>query len=41
MRFVLENVDFCCFMSQGRIAAFGFPDDVIGNDEVRKMYLGA
>jgi len=40
MRFVLEIADFCSFMSHGKITAFGTPEDVIGNDEVRKTYLG-
>ena len=41
MRFVLDNADFCWFMSDGKIAAFGSPIDVIGNPKVRKTYLGA
>ena len=40
MKFVLEIADFCSFMSHGKIIAFGTPEDVIGNDEVRKTYLG-
>ena len=40
MQVVLEIADFCCFMSEGKIAAVGTPEDVIGNDEVRKTYLG-
>ncbi len=40
MKVVLEAADFCSFMSHGKITAFGTPEDVIGNDEVRKTYLG-
>ena len=40
MKVVLELADFCSFMSHGKITAFGTPSDVIGNDEVRKTYLG-
>jgi len=40
MKVVLELADFCSFMSHGKITAFGTPEDVIGNDEVRKTYLG-
>jgi ABC-type branched-subunit amino acid transport system ATPase component len=40
MKVVLDLADFCCFMSHGRITAFGTPDDVIGDDEVRKTYMG-
>ena len=41
MRFVLEIADFCIFMSHGKITAFGTPKDVIGDNEVRRTYLGA
>ena len=40
MKVVLDVSDFCSFMSHGKITAFGTPDDVIGNDQVRKTYLG-
>ena len=40
MKVVLDVADFCSFMSHGKITAFGTPEDVIGNDEVRKTYLG-
>jgi len=40
MKVVLDIADFCCFMSYGKIAALGTPEDVIGNDEVRKTYMG-
>ena len=40
MKVVLDIADFCSFMSHGKITAFGTPEDVIGNDEVRKTYLG-
>ena len=40
MKVVLELADFCSFMSHGKITAFGTPEDVIGNNEVRRTYLG-
>jgi ABC-type branched-subunit amino acid transport system ATPase component len=40
MKVVLELADFCCFMSDGKIAAFGTPEDVIGEHSVRKTYMG-
>lgn len=40
MGVVLRIADFCSFMSHGKITAFGTPEDVIGNDEVRRTYLG-
>ncbi len=40
MEVVLKLADYCSFMSHGKITAFGTPEDVIGNDEVRKTYLG-
>jgi len=40
MKVVLELADFCSFMSHGKITAFGTPEDVIGNKEVRQTYLG-
>jgi len=40
MKVVLDLADFCSFMSHGKITAFGTPDDVIGDDEVRRTYLG-
>lgn len=40
MKVVLEVADFCSFMSHGKITAFGTPEDVVGNDEVRRTYLG-
>lgn len=40
MEVVFRIADFCCFMSQGKIAAIGTPADVIGNDDVRRTYLG-
>jgi len=41
MQVVQELADFCSFVSDGEITAFGTPADVIGNDEVRRKYLGA
>lgn len=40
MKVVLDVADFCCFMSHGKITAFGTPEDVIGDNEVRRTYLG-
>lgn len=40
MKVVLDLANFCSFMSHGKITAFGTPDDVIGDVEVRKTYLG-
>ena len=40
MKFVLDVADFCLFMSHGKITAFGEPEEIIGNDEVRKTYMG-
>jgi len=40
MKVVLELADFCSFMSHGKITAFGTPEDVIGDDTVRKTYMG-
>lgn len=40
MNFVMEVSDFCHFMSKGIIATGGTPEDIIGNPEVRKTYLG-
>jgi len=40
MKFVLDIADFCHFMSRGIIAVSGTPEDIIGNPDVRKTYLG-
>lgn len=40
MKFVLDVADFCHFVSKGIIAVSGTPEDIIGNPEVRKTYLG-
>lgn len=40
MEVVQDIADFCCFMDQGRITLMGTPEDVIGNEEVKKSYLG-
>ena len=40
MKVVLEIADFCSFMSHGKITAFGSPKDVIGDENVRRTYLG-
>ncbi|MCX6579430.1 MAG: ATP-binding cassette domain-containing protein [Candidatus Aminicenantes bacterium] len=38
--FVLEVADFCYFLDEGEVAAFGTPADVLGNRKVRERYLG-
>ena len=38
--FVLEVADFCYFLDEGEVAAFGTPEDVLGNRKVRERYLG-
>lgn len=40
MKVVMEIADFCNFMSHGKRTAFGTPEDVLGDDTVRKNYLG-
>ena len=37
---VYDIADFCFFMDQGRIAWWGTPKDMIGNEEIRKLYIG-
>jgi len=37
---VQDIADFCCYMDQGRITLMGTPADVIGNEDVRKSYVG-
>lgn len=37
---VRDIADFCCYMDQGRIVLMGTPNDVIGNEEVRRSYIG-
>ncbi len=38
--FVLQVADFCYFLDEGKVAAMGTPDDVLGNPTVRARYLG-
>ncbi len=40
MTVVLEIANWVFFLNEGRVISFGRPDDVLGNDEVRKAYLG-
>jgi ABC-type branched-subunit amino acid transport system ATPase component len=40
MKFVLDTANFCMFMSHGKITASGVPEVIIGNDEIKKSYLG-
>lgn len=40
MNVVYRISDFVYFMNEGSITAFGKPDDVFGNDEVRRIYIG-
>jgi ABC-type branched-subunit amino acid transport system ATPase component len=37
---VQDIADFCCYMDQGRITLIGTPSDVVGNEDVRKSYIG-
>jgi len=37
---VIDIADFCCYLDQGRIALMGTPEDIIGNEEVKKSYIG-
>jgi ABC-type branched-subunit amino acid transport system ATPase component len=37
---VRDIADFCCYMIAGRIALMGTPDDVTGNEDVRRSYIG-
>lgn len=40
MKVVEETAEFCCFLDNGTIKAIGTPTDIIGNPEVRKIYMG-
>jgi len=40
MNIVLEIAHWVYFLNEGRIVAFGRPEDVLGNHEVRLTYLG-
>lgn len=40
MNVVYRISDFVYFMNEGAITAFGKPDDVFGNEEVRRIYIG-
>lgn len=40
MSVVLEVADWVYFMDEGEIIAFGQPDEVLGDQEVRAAYLG-
>lgn len=40
MAFVRQIADYCAYLSQGRITAFGAPDEILSMPEVRASYLG-
>ncbi len=40
MNVVIEIADWVYFMDNGQVASFGSPDDVLGDPEVRKAYIG-
>jgi len=40
MKFVMRIADFCLFMSNEKITAFGEPGEIIGNYGVRRTYMG-
>ena len=40
MNVVYRISDWVYFMNEGAIVAFGFPDEVLGNEEVRRIYIG-
>lgn len=40
MNVVYQISDWVYFMNEGQITAFGKPDDVLGNEEVRRIYIG-
>lgn len=40
MNVVIEIADWVYFMDDGQIVSFGLPEDVLGDPEVRKSYVG-
>lgn len=40
MAFVRQIADYCAYLSEGKIAAFGTPDDILNMPEVHESYLG-
>lgn len=40
MNVVIEIADWVYFMDDGQIVSFGLPEDVLGDPEVRKSYIG-
>ncbi|MEM1553012.1 MAG: ABC transporter ATP-binding protein [Candidatus Bathyarchaeia archaeon] len=40
MNVVMEIADWCFFMDEGQIVAFGLPDEVLGDRTVKAAYLG-
>ncbi len=40
MNVVYKISDWVYFMNEGAITAFGLPDDVLGNEEVKRLYIG-
>jgi len=40
MTVVMEVSDWVFFLDEGKLVSFGLPDDVLGDPEVRKAYIG-
>jgi len=40
MNVILEVANWVYFMNEGKIVAFGLPDEVLGEDSVRETYVG-
>jgi ABC-type branched-subunit amino acid transport system ATPase component len=40
MAVIADVSDWVYFMSEGRVVTFGFPDEILGDPEVKRAYLG-
>ncbi len=40
MKFVAEHANFCHFMYRGKNHGFGTPSDILGDPDIRKIYMG-
>ncbi len=40
MGVIMEISDWVYFLNEGKVASFGLPEDVLGDPEVRKTYIG-
>lgn len=40
MTAILDVADWVYFMDEGQVVSFGLPEDVLGNSEVRRLYIG-